>query len=159
MTGKYWNSMSNRPNIRFWAFIVMLFVNCLTAGAQQFYNLTADEVRIDTVLPRFSCSIPLQGQYADSVYSVRILYPDFVQMTPYSERRLRAITDQPLPVMPEVETRIVVERRKASLEVLFVPLVRRENKNMMLVSFMLQVEAQPRQSSMVHRAPKATEKR
>ena len=116
--------MSNRRNIRLFAIVVILLVNCLTAVAQQFYNLTADEVRIDSVLPRFTCSIPLQGQYADSVYTVRILYPEFVPMTPYSERRLMRLTSQPLPEMPEVESRIVVERRKASLEVLFVPLVR-----------------------------------
>ncbi len=151
--------MSNRRNIRLFAIVVILFVNCLTAVAQQFYNLTADEVRIDSVLPRFTCSIPLQGQYADSVYTVRILYPEFMPMTPYSERRLMRLTSQPLPEMPEVESRIVVERRKASLEVLFVPLVRREDKNLMLVSFMLQVEAQPRRAAAVLRAPKATDKR
>lgn len=132
----------------------MLTVNCLTAVAQRFYNLTADEVRVDSVLPRFSCSIPLQGMVSDSVYSVRILYPEYEEMTPYSRRKLRAITEEPLPETPVVETHVVMDRKKASLEVLFMPLVRHEGKDQMLVSFMLQVEAKPALAAQKLRSPR-----
>lgn len=54
-----------------------LLLCTLQAGAQRFYNLTADEVTIDSVLPHFTYSIPLEGNYADSVYKVTIDYPEF----------------------------------------------------------------------------------
>ena len=113
------------------------------ACAQRFFNLTAEEVRIDSVLPRFACSLPLGDAYADSLYTVSILYPEFLEMTPYAIDRLLAVSDGNLPEMPEMETNVVVERKKGNLEVSFVPFVRREGKYMTLVSFMLSVEARP----------------
>ena len=117
---------------------------CLASHAQQFYNLTADEVRIDTVLPRFSCSLPLPKQYDDSLYRVSIAYPEFIDMTPSDIQRYLAITHEPLPEMPEVETNVVVSRKQGSLEASLMPLAYRDGKYCMLVSFMLKVEAVPR---------------
>ena len=57
------------------ALIAILALCSRRASAQEFYNLTAEQVRIDTLLPRFACSFPLAGQYADSAYSVAIEYP------------------------------------------------------------------------------------
>ena len=37
----------------------LLLASVARVDAQRFYNLTADEVRIDSVLPQFGCSIPL----------------------------------------------------------------------------------------------------
>jgi len=128
----------------------------LTAGAQRFYNLTADEVRIDSVVPRFACTIPLGDAYADSTYTVGILYPEFMEMTPYSVQRLRQLTTDSLPEMPLPETHVVVERKRGSLEVTFVPFVCREGKYQMLVSFMLSVEAQPIAHNGARRAPAAS---
>ena len=115
----------------------------LPAGAQRFFNLTAEEVRIDSVLPRFTCSLPLGEAYADSVYTVSIAYPEFMEMTPYAVRRLFSVSDGDLPELPDIETHVVVERKKGSLEVSFVPFVRRSGKYMTLVSFMLSVDARP----------------
>ena len=107
---------------------ILLVASFATAGAQRFYNLTADEVRIDSVLPQFGCSIPLGEHYADSVYTVSILYPEFYDMTPTDIRRYQNITSAPLPEMPEPETTIVVERKRGAMEVRFVPLVYRDGK-------------------------------
>ena len=115
-----------------------------TAWAQRFYNLTADEVRIDSVLPHFSCSIPLQGDFNDSTYHVEVCYPEFIDMTPYSLNRLRAVCDMPLPEMPEVEANVVVDRKRGFLEVTLVPFVCRNLRYQTLVSFMLDVKAAPR---------------
>ena len=49
--------------------------------AQRFFNLTADEVRIDTLLPVFNYAYPLDSHYADSTYEVSIEYPEFVPMS------------------------------------------------------------------------------
>ena len=77
--------MSNRRN-RHILITLLLLCCCMTTAAQRFYNLTADEVRVDSFVPRFATSIPLGENYADSVYSVSILYPEFIDMTPYSLR-------------------------------------------------------------------------
>ena len=38
------------------------------AQQQRFFNLTVDDIAIDTMLPRFSYAIPLGKHYADSIY-------------------------------------------------------------------------------------------
>ena len=137
---------------------ILLVASFATAGAQRFYNLTADEVRIDSVLPQFGCSIPLGEHYADSVYTVSILYPEFYDMTPTDIRRYQNITTAPLPEMPEPETTIVVERKRGAIEVRFVPLVYRDGKYQILVSFMLAVEARPAHAA-TRKAPLASSQR
>ena len=39
--------------------ICLFFLSCITTKAQDFFNLRADEVRIDSLLPVFTHSIPL----------------------------------------------------------------------------------------------------
>ena len=55
---------------RFFLSLLVLLVSGMAVAdskVQKFFNLTADEVRIDSVLPRFSCTLPLDGAWADSV--------------------------------------------------------------------------------------------
>ena len=121
----------------------MILAGILTTTAQNFFNLTADEVSVDTLLPRFSYSFPLPDNYADSVYTVEIVYPDFIDMSQRDINRYHAITTDTLPALPEIEQRVVVERKRGHLEVSFVPLVFREGKYQILVSFMLRLTAKP----------------
>jgi len=114
-----------------------------TASAQRFYNLTADEVTIDSVLPRFSHSVPLSGNFEDSVYTTSILYPEFIDMSPTDSKKYAAITTDPLPILPEIEQNLVLDRKKGALEISFCPLVHRDGKDQILVSFMLKVEGKP----------------
>lgn len=142
------------------AFSVLYFL-LLTpeASAQRFFNLAAYEVEIDSVLPVFHYSVPLYDNYADSTYEVKIKYPDFIDMTAADvaaynriiskneEAKDRDVKDSPvdytqsLPVLPGIDQQIVLDRKKASLEVGFVPLVMRDGKPQILVSFMLEVTA------------------
>ena len=133
---------------------VMLLATAATALAQQFHYFTAAELAIDSVLPRFACSIPLPANYADSTYTVSILYPEFIDTAPYSVKRLHKLVDDPLPELPVPEVNVVVERKKGKLEVTFHPFVFREGRHQTLVSFMLKVEASPVPA--MHRAPSAT---
>lgn len=50
------------------------------AQQQRFFNLTVDDIAIDTMLPRFSYAIPLGKHYADSIYTLEIRYPEFLDM-------------------------------------------------------------------------------
>ena len=123
--------------------MAMILAGIMTTTAQNFFNLTDDEVRIDTLLPRFSYSFPLPDNYADSVYVAEIVYPDFIDMSQRDITRYHAITADSLPALPEIEQHVVVERKHGHLEVSFVPLVYREGKYRILVSFMLRLTAQP----------------
>ncbi len=125
---------------------VSLSCGMINAGnkVQKFFNLTADEVKIDSVLPYFTHSVPLGSEWQDSVYTVSIVYPEFLDMSNADSARYKNITDDELPELPEIETNTVVERKKGSLEISFVPLVLRDGKYKKLVSFMLEIESEAR---------------
>ena len=103
--------------------LLMLCVTDVCAKGQKFFNLTADEVKIDSVLPYFTYTAPLGGAWADSVYTVSIEYPEFIEMGDADAARYRKLCSKPAGAMPAVETRVVVERRRGHLEVAFVPIV------------------------------------
>ena len=69
----------------------------MTIRAQKFYNLTAQQVKIDSVAPTFACAIPLSGDYADSVYTVCIAYPEYIDMTAADVARYRLATHDVQP--------------------------------------------------------------
>ena len=112
--------------------------------AQQFFNLTAEEVKIDSVLPVWHHAIPLGAGYADTLYSVSIDYPEYIDMSPADVARYHRITTDTLPLMPQVETAVSQSRRQGTLHVSFVPLVFREGRYQKLVSFKLTLHRQPR---------------
>lgn len=122
---------------------LLLFCSCLTIGAQRFFNLTALQVKVDSVLPVVTYSIPLYDNYADSTYSVSIEYPEFIPMSDADIRHYHAITKESLPRLPKVTQQISVSRKKGALEISLVPLVYRNKKYQKLVSFMLKVKSKP----------------
>ena len=118
--------------------MLLLFL-CATAGAQEFFNLTASQVKIDSLLPVFSYERPIGRHYADSVYTISIEYPEFIDMSPADVERYQRLTSEPLPAMPVIEQYVGVERKEGTLHVSFVPLVCRNGKLQKLVSFMLRI--------------------
>ena len=129
---------------------------CMAARAQQFYNLTAEEVRVDSVLPLFTYMQELGAGYADSIYTVSIEYPEFADMSPDEVARLRQMTDKPLPAMPDIEQYVGVSRRQGTLYMAFVPLVCRDGHYQKLVSFKLTVESRAAAASRMLAAPVAS---
>ena len=113
------------------------------AKAQHFFNLTAQQVKIDSLLPVFTYSQPLGYHYADSIYTVSIVYPEFIPMSDADVQRYHAITDKPLPELPVITQDISVSRKAGSLDLSMVPLVCRNGQYQKLVSFMLKIESQP----------------
>ena len=109
----------------------------LAAQAQRFFNLTAEQVRIDSLLPVFTHHVTLGQHYADSTYSVAIAYPEFIPMSNADVQRYRRITNAPLPAMPEIMRTISVDRKQGELTISFVPLVFRDGQYQKLVSFMI----------------------
>ncbi len=118
----------------------MLLTGWLRVSAQTFYNLTAQQVRIGEALPVFTYQQQLGPRYADSVYTVRIDYPEFIEMREADIQRYQQISGEPLPAMPVVKQTVGVVRKQGVLDVAFVPLVYRDGRYQKLVSFMLKVE-------------------
>lgn len=143
-----------RRHILTWLLMVC-GVACATA--QDFFNLTAEEVKIDSMLPVWHYAVPLDGDYADTLYTVSIDYPEFIDMSAADIRRYQQITTDTLPVMPRVESVVTTSRKKGTLHVSLVPLVYRGHRYQKLVSFQLNVHARPslkassKQSASIHR--------
>ena len=126
---------------------VALTLCCLPAMSwQKFFNLTADEVAIDSLLPLFSCTIPLGTNYSDTTYTVRIKYPEYIDMTAADIKRYEEISQTLPPERVNVQQEIVVERKKGILVVSFVPIVYEDGKYQKLVSFMIDVKSKTRSS-------------
>lgn len=121
--------------------LVSILCGITEMTAQEFFNLTAEQVKIDTLLPRFSYSRYIGKCYSDSIYNVTIEYPEFVDMTETDILRYKSITSDTLPELPEVSVGVSVSRKQGSLDVSFVPLVFRDGRYKKLVSFKLAVTA------------------
>ena len=109
--------------------------------AQEYFVLTAQQVRIDSLLPVFTYQKQLGANYADSIWHVNIEYPLFEDLTAAEVERYKQISCAPLPAMPEVEQTIAVARKRGIMEVRFVPLVYRDGRYQRLVEFKLNVVA------------------
>lgn len=123
--------------------VAALMCGVMRMAAQGFFYLTAEQVRIDSLLPHFTYIHELGDNYADSVYDVSIEYPEFIEMTKSDIRRYRQITSDTLPALPQIESRMGISRKQGSLNISFVPLVFRDGKFQKLVSFKLTVKGRP----------------
>lgn len=127
--------------------LLLLLASCFGANAQRFFNLASSQVEVDSVLPEFTYAIPLYDNYDDSLYTVSILYPEFIDMPRTDIANYERLSNEPLPEMPVVKQQIAVSRKKAMLETYFCPLVKHDGKYQILVSFMLKVEAKAKASA------------
>ena len=115
------------------------------AQMQRFYNLSAADVAIGDHLPQFAISVPLPEQYADSIYTATLLYPEFIDMSDTDIQAYHHLAPGgTLPAMPTLDTHMVFDRKRAQLETSFCPLVYRDGKYRILVSFMLKVQSKAR---------------
>lgn len=116
--------------------ILLALVAIGSANAQDFVNLSNEDLRIDSVLPSYSFIEDLGYDYADKTYKVELEYPEFEDMTRDEVARYKKIVGNVKPgEMPEINSYIGVERKVGQLNVSFVPIVFRDNKYQKLVSF------------------------
>ena len=116
-----------------------LLLLCTLAEAQEWVNLTASEVRIDSLLPVYTYIRNLGSHYADSLYTVDIVYPEFIDMSEADIRRYRLLTSEEPGPLPAITQHIGINRKQGVLEISFVPIVKRGGKYQKLVSFKLDV--------------------
>ncbi|MBR1415801.1 MAG: type IX secretion system sortase PorU [Prevotella sp.] len=133
--------------------LTVLLCATLKLTAQEFVNLTAPEVRIDSVLPVYTHQFPLTGAFADSTYTVSIVYPEFIDMSAADVERYHALTAAPLPALPMVEQTLGTSRGQGVLTVSLVPLVQRDGRYQKLVSFGLSLQS----SAVAHARTRAEE--
>lgn len=118
-------------------------VFALPMQAQRFFNLTSAEVRVDSVLPHFVYTQPLQGEWRDSIYTVSLKYAEYIDMSPTDIANYNRLSGAVLPRQVALHQQVSECRKQGSLRVDFCPLVFRDNRYQMLVSFMLDVKARP----------------
>ncbi len=133
------------------AAVAILLLAAIPISAQQFFNLGPRDTRIDSALPYFTHSVQLPDNYADSIYTVSIKYPEFVDLTKDEVRRLLQIGGEQLPALPQITQHVVVERKRGKLEISFVPLVFQGKKYQRLVHFMLDIKSSPLKRSVRRR--------
>ena len=127
---------------------IIFLIPILTLSAQgqkRFYNLTAEEVRIDSVLPQVVYSQPLPQGYSDSVYSLQLKYPEFIDMSARDVEKYKSIAGNHLPGnIPLTDDFITIDRKKPYFTSTFCPVVFRNGKYQWMVSFMAELVSAPR---------------
>lgn len=122
----------------------MLLTVCaaIPASAQQFFHLTADELRVDTLsAPQFTHVMPLPEAWRDSVYTVRIVYPEYADMAAADVANYKRLVAEQPDAEPKVETHVTFDRKRASLLAAVNPVVFRDGRYKQLLSFMLRRES------------------
>lgn len=126
---------------------IAITLYAISISAQDFFNLTANDVRIDSLLPIFTHQYNLGTNYQDSTYNVTIEYPEFIDMTDSEIAQYKKLSSESLPSLPEIDSYLAVDRKHGILEISFVPLVYRDGKYRKLVSFMLSKKAEKNASA------------
>ena len=135
--------MDNNKIWKFFGLWLCLVALAMPASAQKFFNLTSQEVKVDSVLPQFVYSFPLQGAYQDSIYTVEVKYPEYVDMPATDIVNYNRLSGAALPEQVAINQQVTECRKEGLLVVAFSPLVFRNNRYQVLASFMLDVKARP----------------
>ena len=128
-----------KTNLRLITSLTLLLL-CIQSKAQGFFDLTAQEVRIDSLLPAFTYQKQLGYHYADSTYTVSIEYPEFIDMSEADIHRFQQLGGEEPGPLPEVTQHVCVSRKQGVLDISFCPIVKRDGKYQKLVSFKLNVK-------------------
>ena len=127
-------------HLRLLIILAVLLVS-MPSCAQRFFNLTSAQVSVDSVMPTFAYTMPLPADYADSVYTATILYPEYIDMTATDVANYHKLSTDSLPELPVISRAVVTDRKRPMLRISFCPLVYRNGKYQILVSFMLRIDA------------------
>ena len=123
--------------------IILLLTCIITVQAQKrFYNLTAEQLRIDSVLPNVAYSIPLPDNYQDSTYTLNIRYPEYINMPESDIRKYKSICkDAKIGKNPQIQHSISIDKKKAVFVAHISPIVYRNGKYQYLVSFLAELNS------------------
>ena len=125
--------------------IILLLTCIITVQAQKrFYNLTAEELRIDSFLPNVAYSVPLPSNYQDSTYTLSIRYPEYIDMPASDVRKYKAICKEiNTEKNPKIQHSISIDKKRATFVAHISPIVFRNGKYQYLVSFLADLKSSP----------------
>ena len=125
--------------------IILLLTCIITVQAQKrFYNLTAEELRIDSFLPNVAYSVPLPSNYQDSTYTLSIRYPEYIDMPTSDVRKYKAICKElNTEKNPKIQHSISIDKKRATFVAHISPIVFRNGKYQYLVSFLADLKSSP----------------
>ena len=116
----------------------------MAASAQNFVDPTSSQMRIDTLLPKISHFIALPKGYQDSLYSVKLLYPEYTPLTRKQRRAYRKVTGKKTaPATPEIRLETYQERKNGTLGMEFMPVVTHNDRLCFISSFLPQLVSAP----------------
>ena len=125
-------------------FIFVLLLMPVLVSAQDMYKLASKE--IDEPINEF---LPLSGNYKDSTYTMRILYPDYTPLKRKAARKYRKKIKREkltLPETPAVAYSVFVDRKETVMRASFNPIVERDGKLYKVTDYVAQWTASPRNS-------------
>ena len=113
-----------------------------TAAAHDFVDLTSSQMRIDTILPKISHYITLPEGYQDSLYTVKLLYPEYTPLTRKQRKAYRKLTGKnTAPNTPKMTLTTYQERKNGTLRMELTPIVTHNDRLCFINSFMPDVIA------------------
>lgn len=140
---------------------ILFFFACLPLMAQQtgkldITTLNWEELKIDSVLPVYTEVVPLQADYPLYNYSVAIEYPEYAPLTA-RETEVIMNFDSLIHESVQVENYVGVSRGEGMLDIAFVPIIRRGNTYLKLISAQIAINAAPKRQ--VRKAPVSVKER
>lgn len=118
------------------------------AQKTQFYNLTADQLKVDSLLPHVGCTYDLPLNHADSVYEVALKYLEYYDLSPAEVEAYKRIEPAIPAETPVIDVNTVYSRKHATLVADFCPVVFRNGKYQFVVSYMTEITARPAASQL-----------
>lgn len=118
-------------------------------------TLNWDELKIDSVLPVYTEVVPLQTDYSLYDYSVGIEYPEYAPLTS-KETEVVLKYDSLIRESIDVESYVGISRGEGLLDIAFVPIIRRGNTYLKLISAQIVINSTPKQ--LVRRATSKAER-
>lgn len=109
--------------------------------------LTTEDVKIDSLLPYVGYNIPLPENYQDSIYTISVLYPEYIDMSPADIAAYNHLSGEALPEIPQANSRVAFDRKRPFLCVGVQPLAFRDGRYRWLASFMLKIESKPKEGA------------
>jgi len=124
-------------------------------GKLEITTLDWEELKIDSVLPVYTEVVPLQADYSLYDYRVGIEYPEYAPLTA-KETEVVLKYDSLIRESIDVESYVGVSRGEGLLDIAFVPIIRRGNTYLRLISAQIVITSSPKPQ--VRRAPATTER-
>lgn len=128
---------------------LILWLFCLlslTGKGQDFTQLDWHRLRIDSVLPTYVETVPLETDYRLYDYSVRVLYPEWQPLTATETAVARRFLGQ-LADSLQIETFVGASRGQGMLDLRFIPVICRNDKFLKLLSGKVEIIPTPKKAA------------